>query len=131
MQNRVGILTAFIYAAIVAQGGYKMLFGSEHPAEAGRRRVKAPERASKRLPMLMLDRRTATKLWHTGCVAKLRNSAADAAVAWGRGGSSNGGKIGPACPLSSHEDHSREFLSCLDVSGVGEQLLRSASCRLR
>src|SRR5439155_2950306 len=55
--------------------GYKMLFDSEHPARVGRRRSRAPQAAAKRLPVLMLDRRVATKLWHTGCVAALRNSA--------------------------------------------------------
>ena len=99
VQNRVGILTAFIYAAIVAQGGYKMLFGSEHPGEAGRRRARAPKEARKRLPVLRLNRALARKLWHTGCVAALPSDALGGSAVWGHGGGSSQGNMQPMCPL--------------------------------
>src|SRR3954452_23101833 len=99
VQNRVGILTVFIYAAITAQGGYKMLFGSEHLTEAGRRRTRAPREASKRLPVLRLDPGVFTNLWHGGCVAESPNGVVGASVVWGHGDGSSRGNMRPMSPL--------------------------------
>src|SRR5438045_7898643 len=60
-----------------------MLFGKNHPARTGRRRVRAPRQAPERLSVLMQHRSVATKLWHTGCVGGSQSRAADAAVVWG------------------------------------------------
>lgn len=67
MQNRVGIPVAFIYAASYPVGGHNMLRGSEQPTENGRGHANGTARGSVSTSGLKVDRRVATKLWHTHC----------------------------------------------------------------
>src|SRR5436190_5074707 len=76
-----------------------MLFGKNHPARTGRRRVRAPRQAPERLSVLMQHRSVATKLWQTGCVGGSQSRAADAAVVWGHGRRSERGEHGTIVPV--------------------------------
>ena len=80
-----------------------MLFGSEHPAQTDRRRARAPHEASNRLSVLIVDRRVATKLWHTRCVVELPREAVGASAVWGHGGGSNWGTCDQYVPLSRRD----------------------------
>src|SRR5436305_413680 len=105
-----------------------MLFGTDHPARTGRRRVRALQKASGRLSVLMQHRSVATKLWHTGCVGEPRNRSADAVLVWGHGRKrgEHGTVVSVITPRTS-----RTFLLCLDVYRMNATLLRSTNRRLR
>src|SRR5436190_21134176 len=109
-----------------------MLFGKNHPARTGRRRVRAPRQAPERLSVLMQHRSVATKLWHTGCVGGSQSRAADAAVVWGHGRRSERGEHGTIVPVITPQTSApRTFLAYFDVYTMDATLLRSTRCRLR